>query len=361
MTFDTLYHKGKAGAVFSWSVWTDGDTIFTKYGQLTGAKQVSSKRASPKNVGRANATTAVEQAEVEAKAMWTFKLERKYSRTAEEAQEPLLLPMLAHKYRDHAQKVVFPCDVQPKLDGVRCLAVNDGGKVTLLSRSGKTYNVAHLAKALESLLPSDSIADGEIYIHGDTLQHINSLVKRTQTDSVLLEYHVYDMPRWKGTEDEPWGDRRKHISEFFRVGDLKIVPVQTVSVTNPEAIVSLQHEFVEDGYEGAIVRNLSGLYLFGYRSHDLLKVKSFQDDEFEVIGAHCGVGKFAEAVVWECVTKDGVKFSATPKGTMEMRRQWLKDANQYIGKLLTVRFFNYTPDRTPFHGVGVAFRLKEDL
>src|SRR5690606_15743039 len=125
--FPILYHKAKGGDLRQWRVWTEGPIIFTEYGQAGGKLQVSQKTATPKNVGRSNETSPSRQAVLEANSLWQHKIDRKYSLTPEEAQEPLLLPMLAHKYKKWPGEEVY---VQPKLDGVRALGFSDG---TLLS------------------------------------------------------------------------------------------------------------------------------------------------------------------------------------------------------------------------------------
>ena len=37
----------------------------------------------------------------------------------------MIRPMLAHKYADKQKHIKYPCFVQPKLDGVRCLAYKE--------------------------------------------------------------------------------------------------------------------------------------------------------------------------------------------------------------------------------------------
>jgi hypothetical protein len=66
-------------------------------------------------------------------------------------------------------------------------------------------------------------------------------------------------------------------------------------------------------------------------------------------------------VKWRCVTADGVEFDVNPKGTLDQKREWLRDGEQYIGKLLTVRYMGFTEKGIPKIAVGVAFRLDEDL
>ena len=107
MKLPILYHKGKSGAIYSWKIWTEGETIWSEHGQIDGEKQIAERLATAKNVGKANETTDEQQAELEAKSMHTFKLERKYSLSKEEADEPMLLPMLAHDYYKHIKKEVM--------------------------------------------------------------------------------------------------------------------------------------------------------------------------------------------------------------------------------------------------------------
>lgn len=83
----THYHKGKAGSLYLWRVWTEDADIVTEHGLIDGQKQVARKTATPKNVRRSNATTAEEQAVVEAQAMWQNRRDRKYAASIEEAQE----------------------------------------------------------------------------------------------------------------------------------------------------------------------------------------------------------------------------------------------------------------------------------
>ena len=136
---ETLYHKSKTDAIVQWDIWTEGAVICTKYGQIGGKMQTARKTATPKNVGRANATTAEEQAILEAKAMHKKRLDAKYSLTIEDAKKEVFLPMLAGSFDKRKDKVVYPVDVQPKLDGVRCLAYWDGDSVKLMSRGGKQW------------------------------------------------------------------------------------------------------------------------------------------------------------------------------------------------------------------------------
>jgi len=162
--FPVLYHKARSGAIHSWQVEVNGDIIISTHGQVDGQKIFSTKVATPKNVGRSNETTGAQQALIEAQAIWTFKRERKYSLSPSEAQEDVLLPMLAQPFEKREAKLTYPLDVQPKLDGVRALARWEGDKVVLISRSGKPWLVTtHINEQLEKIMPKGTVLDGEIY------------------------------------------------------------------------------------------------------------------------------------------------------------------------------------------------------
>lgn len=369
MKLPILYHKAKGGDLRQWQVWTEGDTIVTEYGTVGGKLQRSHKRATAKNVGRSNATTSVEQAKLEAQSLWTHKVQRKYSETPQEAQEQLLLPMLAHSFKGTKRnKLTYPVDVQPKLDGVRCLAYRQGNNIELTSRQDKPWNIPFVAKQLGEWMPEGMVLDGELYVHGESCQKITSWAKSAdpegksyKPESQQLIYCVYDMPACDHRDDKPWTERKRNLWEYLVVSS-NVDQVPTHRAKNEISILNCHGNFIRMGYEGAIVRHPQGLYLWGYRSADLLKVKAFQDSEFRVVGARDGKGKMKNCVVFICQNDltDGT-FEVTMKATMDERRRMYHRRSDYIGQMLTVRFFDRTDDQIPRFPVGIVFRDKIDL
>jgi len=330
--------------------------------------QTARKTATPKNVGRANATSADEQAILEAKAMHKKRLDAKYSLTIEDAKKEVFLPMLAASFDKRKDKVVYPVDVQPKLDGVRCLAYWDGDSVKLMSRGGKQWECCqHIIDELETVLPKDWVLDGELYIHGSTFQEITKLVKTTKLlakpESVNVQFHIYDVPRAGAGTNHEWEERREHLNDFHgNHGWCKSVKVvRTDCAAHEEEVYKLQSEYLEEGYEGAIVREYDGEYKFGYRSNKLLKVKNFMDKEYLIAGFTTGVGRFDGCIVWVCMTEDGQSFKVVPQGTMEERQETYKNADKHIGDWLKVKFFELTDDGIPRFPVGLGVRLLEDM
>jgi DNA ligase 1 len=361
----TLYHKSKTGSTVQYTVWTEGAEVVAEYGQVSGQMQISRQTAVAKNVGRSNETTAEEQAVLQAKAKHKKKLDGKYSLTIEESKEEVFLPMLAASFEKRKDKVSYPVDVQPKLDGVRCLAYWDEDSVKLMSRGGKQWeNCGHLTKELEQVLPKGWVLDGELYNHGKTFQEITKLVKKLRPESVDVEYHVYDVPRVEVEDRNTWRNRYDQLCVFNTDHSDKcpsVVVVNTHSAMDEASVYELQFEFLEEGYEGAIVREYDGVYRFGHRSNKLLKVKSFMDSEYKITGFTTGVGRFEGSVIWTCVNEDGKSFNVVPQGTMEERQTTYKVANDHIGDLLKVKYFELTDDGIPRFPVGLGVRLAEDM
>lgn len=365
--FPTLYHSGKEGDITQWRVWTEGDTIYSEYGLMKGKKQTSTKIATPKNVGRANETNGHQQALIEAQAMWTKRVERKYRTDINAAQETIYLPMTAHKLSEKRHLVKYPATIQPKFNGLRCTASWKDGQICLTSRGGKPYTAPqHIIQQLQLFIPKTAKLDGELYRHGSTLQSLNSWVKKKGPHTHKVEYHIYDVPQWDGIEDLTWRERWDCLPTLETLRPAAATNIffsETYEVQSEAEAKQYQKDFVSRGYEGGMLRTYEGLYLWGHQSSDLLKIKDFQDAEFVVVGFHGGDPGTKEefCVVWECETADGKRFSARPRGSLASRQAYMKKAQDYIGEKLTVRYFDITPDGVPFNPVGLVFRLKEDL
>ena len=168
------------------------------------------------------------------------------------------------------------------------------------------------------------------------------------------------MPLINGDDSLPWEERRKHLEKFFKKSFKHLRLVESHEANNEEDVLRLHDEFVADGYEGAIGRSHKGLYEFSYRSYDLLKVKSFSDEEFRIVGVTNGKGKFETCAILICETESGKTFQAVPKATQEQKEHMLKNAKQLIGTKATVAYFGLTDEGLPRFPVA-KIRPKEDL
>lgn len=363
-----LYRYDHSGKPRVWKVWADADMVFTEYGQIGGKMQTSSYKCEPKNVGRANATTAWQQAELEAQSLWQHKLDRRYFRDLKEAKAKEIKPMKAKKFQDRIGKEVKDGSklyVQPKLDGIRMMAYWEDDELITIARSGKPINVPHIRQALEDLNWREGVLDGELYVHGKPFQKITSWVKRVQPNTMRINYCIYDLiPLAK--EDEPWEKREvslalldTYLKEYSFSQHLKVVPTSVLDSISD--VWAYAKQLTERGYEGAMVRLPKGKYEFAHRSKNLLKVKTFQDAEFEIVDIEEGIGKFEGAAIFVCRTPKGKRFNATPKGTMQERRQYFRDRESLIGQYAKVVFFEYSTEGIPRFPVAEGVRMPEDM
>lgn len=363
-TLPTLYKVTSKGAIQQWdmriSELEDGTAEYTAtYGQIDGAMQVATVKVSKgKNIGRANETTPYEQAFSEAGSKWNKQKDKGYTEDVPSSTDTsgTKKPMLAHDYGKYKHKVVFPAFIQPKLDGVRCIAYLDGTDIVMLSRLGKQHNLPHLKEALAPIFEAhpDLVLDGELYIHGQTFQTIISLIKRLQDETKKIQFHVYDTIAAEG-----FAERFKNVLGnplLWESGTL--VPVDTKPVSSHEEVAEGHATFTSIGYEGAILRSGTCTYKEGYRSHELLKVKEWQDGEFEITNAKRGVGKCENQCIFTCKTLTGAEFDVKCMGTDEEREQQWIDREKYFGKMLTVKYFEWTTGDNPVprFPIGIAVR-----
>ncbi len=355
METKTLYQKTKTGTIYQWRVWTEGNIVYTEYGQVGGQLQITpGTPCIGTNIGKSNERTPEQQAEFEAISLTNDKIRLKYSLTINDAQETRIQPMLA----GDGKKVKLPLrfDVQRKYDGVRTMKVVINGEQKLLSRGNKIYSVQHIEDELKKYFPLDMMTDGELYCHGVPLQKILSWVKRPQIDSLKLEYHIYDIPSSK-----IWAERKAILNMSINIPKNSCIKiVQTYSVNSMDELIKLHDQFIQEGYEGAIIRINGKEYEFGKRSKYLLKWKMFEDTEFKIVGIESGSGKMEDCAIFICKNDINDKtFKVVPIGTIESKKEMMDSSN--IGKFLTVKFKGRSEDGIPKIAVGKTIRIPEDL
>lgn len=355
----TLYSKAKTGKMKVWSIWTEGNIYYVEHGQLGSDKlQVKATVCTAKNVNRANETTPEEQAELEAFSKISKQQDKGYFYLLEDAESAVNnLPMLAMDYTKQGHRVTYPCLVSPKLDGVRCFASVDGDKVTLTSRMGKEYPCPpQLRKDLVSLsgVTGHKLFDGEIYKHGMPLQDIVSAIKKPNENTNSLQYWIFDLP----LVDKNYHDRNLELhfidhhleNEASCETCVTVLSTRANNETEAEAFLS---QFIEEGFEGLMLRNDSGKYEFSKRSADLQKWKRMKDEEALVLDI-AEVDKNGEAVLY-CKMKDSEKvFKCKMQGSHESRLP--ENQKHLVGKWITYKYQALTNDGLPQFPVGLYER-----
>lgn len=342
----TLYKIDSKGKLREWSIYVGNDEAGPYYSVVHGLKDGAMQESrvnvpSGKNTGRANETTAQQQCLLEAEALHKKQVERKGYSEATPTTVPHR-PMLAYSYKDFQHKIEWPACVSPKLDGIRVLVHVQNGRVTLVTRTGKEIGkLPHLVKEAQSF--GNIVLDGELYSDEISFQEITSIVRKSKTtDPRFSQIYVYV---FDVINDDSYHQRVLLAERLIKdCKYFKIVP--WFIVKNNEEVKYRHHEFVKDGYEGSMVRNLNSKYELNKRSYNLLKNKDFLDGEFEIIGYKTGVGKFTDVPTF-LFKIDNTSFEAVPIGTKEQRAEYLRVAENLIGKKATIKYFELTDDGIP--------------
>lgn len=396
-----IYLKGKSKG-------TQAPAFATiEHGQLDGKKQMTIREYTEgKNIGKKNETTPLQQCISETKRKWTDKHEKEsYQETIQDQaqasdsasahdQPPLhqpttkkYFPMLAHTFEPAAtakkNNIMFPCFVQPKLDGLRCIMYRDPvtGELHCQSRTGSYFETMdHIKASLAHVFAKHPtlLFDGELYTTEIPFEELAGLIKKkklTPGDKdrlCAIEYHIYDIV----DETKPFEERHAMLRKIFaqnaasRMASphahaiasdhlpqfIRLVP--TTEAKTPAEFRTQFGEFIEQGYEGIMLRNKKGMYRCNYRSHDLQKYKEFLEDEFSIVGFTQGDGRDKGTIIWICVTKEGKEFNVRPRGTMEHRRKLFQTGEKYVGKKLTIIYQELTEEGKPRFPVGKDVRDK---
>lgn len=343
----TLYKHDKNETIRVWKGWVVEDVIHTEYGVKEGKMIQTSEKIVGKNIGKKNETSPHEQAVKELQSKAQKKKDAGYNESVAKNKQKNTFPMLAQDFKKQ-KAIKYPVFVQPKLDGYRM--VYDGISDKMLTRTGKEYDILKNTKLHEELKGFKCILDGELYVHDkDFLFEAYGVLRKKKLkkdeDKILdkIYYNVYDI-----MIPGPFSERIATLESLIK--DTKYIKlVKTFKCEERKCIDKFHTEFLEDGYEGSMVRSYLGEYT-NNRSKDLLKYKDFDDAEFKVVGFERETdtkGDGATPVVWVCETKDGKTFNVPSKGTREERTKLYKDGKKYIEKMLTVQFFGYTKDGIP--------------
>ena len=370
--FPKLFKKTTTGAIQEWQVRVeelDGvATIINNYGQVDGKIQESKEQVlEGKNIGKANATTALEQAEAQAKGRWEKQLKKGYVQNIEDAEAGVLdaiieggiAPMLAHKFSEQGHKIKYPALAQPKLDGHRCTSQFDDGTVSLWSRTRKPIlSVPHINHALRVY---DAKFDGELYNHDyhNNFEELSSKIRQEKPvdGCEAVQYHVYDFPHPTMTNMER-NELLQKIKPIFEGTPIHVV--ETIVVNGEDELMDAFEHFLAEGYEGCMVRNMDGLYV-NKRSYDLLKIKEFSDNEFKVVDVKVGTkGSMAGKAVFTFELPENKNtFDAKMKGKLEDLIQYAEHPELIIGKMVTVKYQGYTKYGKPRFPVAVRIRYEE--
>jgi len=254
--------------------------------------------------------------------------------------------------------------VSRKIDGARCIGIVDGhGNTTFYSRTGKEFDTLGVVRdGIKALNITNVVFDGELclvdeYGNEDFQGIMKQLKKKDHTISNPC-YKIFDMISHeefyskRGESNKPFGLRFNNL-----MVTLKRNSIPCLSAVNQERIKNDEHfaewcvEASQNGWEGLMLR--ADEPYKGKRSKDLLKYKSFFDDEYTVIDIKMGPfryvkdGQEVEETMLSNVTisHKGYNVDVGSGFTIEERQAFFKNPNLILGKTITVQYFEETKNQ----------------
>lgn len=285
-----------------------------------------------------------------------------------------ILPMKAYPFINDT--MIYPCFAQRKINGVRGSANFIWGvgtdlftsepqlKVVLRDKTGNLVDIQHIQDRLvllydkvkatlldlnEAVSPEEIVFDGEFYIHGCPLGQINGAVhNKDNKNHTLLQFYIFDI-RIKARQK----DRFRFLSKLFTDNiDKYIYWVSFVKCYSDDQALTLREQYINEGFEGVILRNSSALYQKG-RTKDMLKYKTLKRTLCLITNVvpykkEPSMGMFEVEYPVNGTRIESVIKSTTGKAT-EYRQEVIINPHEYIGKYIMVEYREITADGKLFH------------
>jgi hypothetical protein len=368
--------------------------IWSEHGIVKPVKKATSRSVPSyvikgKNIGKSNATNVFTQALINARSKHLGKQKGCASR-----YYPIAVHKISDKPRDPSKHIVYPVAIQRKLDGGRTVAyAGADGKAVLYSRKLKDIKgQVNIVKDLNTLFKKikktypGAYLDGELYQHGLSLQQISGIMRRDAKSKTTaressrgvqetqLGYHIFDIffPEDAKLAKMPFIERKRVLDTIMAENKSPRLVLVKTYIANNEAESQLAYDtFLKEKYEGAIIRNLAGVYEFSaareMRTYQVRKRKPRYSAEYKVIGYTEGSkGKDKGAIIWVLETDKQIQFTSTPVGIDYAERYRLfklfrskpaEFANNYKDKKMTVEYDDISTDGVPLRAKAKCLRV----
>ena len=258
--------------------------------------------------------------------------------------------MLANKFKGELKEKAY---ITLKLDGVRCTALIDD-EIKFLTRQGKEIKgLQQITKALEVLNLKGYMVDGElIRINHDGLsskdnfKETSGLVNSKSDNKEGLEFVIFDIVSLedykKQENNETYEVRLQRLNELIIPNNfIRKVPCYGVT-ESPEEVYEKLNEVTAQDEEGLMLNLVSGVYKFGKRSAELLKVKAMDTCDIECIAIEEGEGKYAGTLGKIVCNYKGYELRVGSGFTDEQRSYYWRNPWMIVGSIVEIQYFEET-------------------
>jgi len=294
-------------------------------------------------------------------------------------------PMLAETI-EVFEDISYPKIASPKLDGIRCLKV--GGKA--LTRSFKPIPNRFIRTTIERIFPDG--VDGEIMINGKSFSEGSSGDIMSEDGEPDFVFCLFDYV--KDNLDKPY---QKRLVDLATLAGLEYSRILITSVVNnADELRLLEDKYIEEGYEGIMVREPNGPYKCNrstLKEGYLLKAKEFEHFEVRITSfleqktnenekkkndlglskrstAKAGMklagtlGKFIAASMADVLNikvGDQLKIGSGEGLTKKLRQDVWDNQDKYVGKIIRCKYQKKGAKDKPRFITFNGFRDERDM
>jgi DNA ligase-1 len=255
---------------------------------------------------------------------------------------------LAKEYSKFADYVEDDWLASQKLDGVRLIIQKRGNDVTYRSRQGKSFTTLDALTSEVRAIQGDVVLDGEVCLVKDGVEDFQATMQEIRRKDHTIEnpkFYVFDIlttDEFDSRSSTAVLTERLKRQQFTgkHIAKLEQVPVGEIDMyTYPKS------------WEGRILRKNVGYE--GKRTKNLLKVKKFDDAEYEVLGVETGPYQLVEdgreieidTVTNVLISHKANRVSVGSGFSVDQRKSFYKDNSEIIGKTITVQYFGTSTNK----------------
>jgi DNA ligase-1 len=389
---------------------------WTQYGHEGGVETTSASTyvVTGKNIGKNNETSPLTQAILDLRTLYNKKIKTGNSPDKTSligsgtvlSMEDLIArkgidfpwrvyPMAVHDVSKASnwKHVKFPCDIQPKFDGIMLIVVSHPdiettyGHIDAYSRRRETIeNREYITNELKPILEGypGLYVVGELWKSGQGRQDISGasrrLAKSEESKLEKQDFMIFDC--FYTNSFDKWTDRKKILDEIKKKAESTtyIKFADNYIVKTKDELMKKYEEFLSQKLEGGIIRNFDSTYMFSaskeYRTYEVLKIKPREDGEWEVVGFSQGnKGKEVGQIKWICKHEDKT-FAVSMNKPEIIRRamfQYFTEnpkvfEEKYKGQMMTITYDILSNDGLPqeakalyFHDTKVEEQIHEEI
>jgi hypothetical protein len=373
----TLYKKDTNGNVLEWNIDIDNDadypTLLTSTGRFNGKHNTFITA-----VSMTNSDIEIKSRVKIKKSDGWLTLEDLKMTHVNEKELKIRLP---HKLKDLSDRYkpqkaigfkqdyfIYPAFIQRKINGVRCtiawetITRNEGlfaetyeGAV-IRSKEGHEYVLPHITNSFTkdcfTFDDKELIYDGELYMHNKTLNYIRAsipivndrgTISKTTNPPERVQFWTFDLSISNTSQLERTKILESVYNKYFLgIGIVRLVKSQLV-YSDKEAL-EYADMYIDEGFEGGILRNLDAEYAFGKRSSNMMKLKKWYYTKctiLDIILKNVVTVNNTDRTYISVLLKNDVNsetFECTPEGNEDYRIELLNTKDNLIGKLANIKF-----------------------